>query len=825
MATNYPSNFTALNSSQSKNLNIVLAIDGLAVTFSLQQTYKRVAYGDPGITYGLPGLVYGGLYIDQSSYPYISSESSLSIQQRLEPEQGRASISQLSIVLIDKDGYVSKLVSPGGGVLTEILGQSVKIYVGYQNSGYPGDYYVAYQGIITTVTTQAGRITLGFGDANQKRRQAAFKLAKASLQTAITGSPTTIYTDTTNFYQIGNTGIDPLDLNVKCYLKIDNEVIQYGRIPFSGQVTNLTRGSRGTVSADHAAGVDILNTIQIEGHPLTIALKIMLSGWNGPYLSGQTFQALGTNGTSSLANAILIDSTKDAVLDYGLSVGDFVTVTRPDSTFTTYTITAIESGQGLQNRVLRTDLPTAYVAAATGYTLAFRSQFDTLPVLAGLKMSPQDIDVAAHISIRDTYLIDASYYMQVYIQSQQTGKEFIEQQLFLPIGCYSLTRFGKLSVNITKTPIASSTLVFLTPDNIIDAEQITQTRSMNNRKFFNQIQYNYDQDDSGKYTSVYRALDTDSLNQIGILNLLPISSNGLKSSFGASALISSVSTKLLNRYRRAASEIKLKVNFGTGAQIEVGDVVALKDNGNLKITNFANGSRNIGITLYEVIDKTTDIKSGLVTLGLISGEFGSAADRFGTISPSSVVTTGSSTTSVRVLASYGASLEQSKWQDYIGQPVVVRDPDWTTVTQVTLTGIDTATTPIALTVSPALASPPAAGYIVDIPTYPDTTIAAQNAAYKAIHAFMDPSVACLAGGSTQSFKVSLTDITKFVVGAVLLIRDTTWSAISPEVSVVAVNATTGTVTVSASLGFSPGSGYYAEIVGFKDGGAGYRVYS
>jgi len=821
---NYPANFSALNSSQSKALNLVLEIDGLGVTFSLRQTYKRADYGDPGLVYGLAGLTYGGLYIDDTSLPYISTESSLSIQQRLEPEQGRASISQMSIVLIDKDGYVSNIVSPGGSVLPEILGRSIKIRVGYEQSGYPDDYYIAYRGIITTVTTQAGRVTLGFGDANQKRRQAAFKLAKSTLDVAITGLPTTIYTDTDNFYQIGRTGIDPIDFDTKCYLKIDDEVIQYGNIPFSGQVTSLTRGQRGTTSANHASGVDILNTIQIQGHPITVALKIMLSGWNGPYLSGETFQALGTNGSSSLTNGILLNSEKDAVLDYGLSVGDSVTVTRPDTTFSTYMITAIEGGQGLQNRVLRTDSPTGYLADATGYTLSFRSQFDTLPVLAGLKMSPQDVDVAGHIAIRDTDLTDASYYVQLYVQSQQVGKEFIEQQLYLPFGLYSLTKFGKLSVALTKTPIATSDLVFLSVDNILEAENITQTRSMNSRKFFNEIQFNYDQADDGKYLSVRRSLDTDSLNEIGILSILPISSNGLKTSLGAATVVTNISTKLLNRYKRGAYEIKVKVNFGTGAEIEVGDVVAIQDNGTLHITNFDTGERDLETTLFEVIDKTMDVKSGTVSLGLISGQFGSAADRFGTISPSSVVATGSTASSIRVATSYGAALEQDKWQDYIGQPIIIRDSDWTSVTQVTLSSIDTATTPIALNVSPALGSVPPAGYIVDIPPYPNTTYRAENSLYKSLHGFMDPSVPCLAGGSAFGFVVSGADIDQFLVGATLLVRDTNWSTVSPEVRVAAVDPGTNTVTVAASLGFSPGVGYYAEIVGFKDGGAGYRVY-
>lgn len=820
---NFPSTYTQLNANKTKLLNLVLEIDGLSTRYSIAPTYSTVTYGMAGLTYGLAGLVYGGNVIDNDTKPYISMESTLTISQRLEPEQGRASISQMSLVLIDKDGEVSNVVSPGGTALPEILGRAVTIRVGYQASGYPDDYYVAYRGIITTVTVQSGRVTLQFGDANQKRRSAVFKLAKETLDTAIIGSPTTIFTQTDNFYQIGAPG-DPVDANVKCYLAIEDEVIQYGQILTPGQITAITRGQRGTVAADHAAGVDIQNTIQLEGHPMTLALKIMLSGWNGPYLSGETFQALGTNGSVAVTNGILLEADKDADLDYGLTVGDTVIVTDPSLVQTSYTITAIEDGQGRQNRVLRTSTPTPSVPVATGYTLAFRSQFDTLPVLAGLKLSPRDVDVAGHLELKNTDLVDAAYYMQLYVQSQQVGKEFIEQQLYLPIGCYSLTRFGRLSVNITKTPLASSLLQFLTVDNILDPEQITEVRGMNTRKFFNEIQYNFDQADDGRYLSVRRSLDTTSLNQIGILQLLPISSNGLKTAFGADTLIATISTRLLDRYKRAAYEIKVKTNFETGSLIEVGDVVALYDNGTLHLTNFFTGERDLGTTLFEVIDRSLDVKTGVVSLGLISGQFGSASDRFGTISPSSIVTTGSTTTTIRISPSYGAALEELKWEDYIGQQIMVRNDDWTSVQYATLDSIDTVTSPVGLVVSPALSVAPSSGYKVEVPEYPTSANPKVNQLYKVIHCFCDPTVPLTGGSGQYAFTVSAGNIGKFLVNAIVKIRDATWTSVSPEVKIVAVDAGTNTVTVDNALGFTPTSSYYADLVGFADGGAGYRVY-
>lgn len=829
--TNYPTNYTLGLSSVSKPLNMVFEIDGVDYVFSIQPTFHRFVYGDP-YTYGTPGLYYGASVQVANNKAYISDKSTMTISQRLEPEQGRASTSTFSIVMIDKNAEISELLGTSGAIIPEILGRSCKILVGFANTSYPQDYYVAFRGIINNVQTQAGQVTFSLGDANQKRRQATFQVQKTVLSGPVSNSALTIpVVDAGDFYQPILGPDATYDTAVTLYCAIEDEILQYSTSTTT-QINAVSRGARGTTAVAHITNTEIVHTCQLYGHPLTLALKIMLSGWNGPFQTGLVPQAVGTNliPGSGVVNAIVLPPGDSATQDYGLTVGDYVTISGSASGNNgTYQITAIEDGLDQPDGVLRIATPLTLESGGS-LALALRSKYDTLPTAIGLKLSPKDVDVAGHEDLRDNYLNTGIYVMSLYVNSQQTGKDFLESQLYYPVGCYSLTRYGQMSVNQTRSPIANANLQFINLGNVIGAENITNARGLNSRKFFNSIQFQYDvRDDNSTYTSVLRSLDTDSLNLIGITSLLPINSQGLKSSLGAADLVSKVSLNLLNRYKRGAYEISLKVNFQVGSRIEAGDVVAVQDNGYLQITDFNTGERNLGTQLYEVTDRSMDLKTGEVTLKLVSGITGSASDRFGVVSPSSIVSSlaGSTTTSIRVDSSYnptGTTDETIKWQDYIGLPVRVRNEDYSVSGEAVLNGTSNATTPYTLNLASSLPFTPTAGMIVEVPEYPTSTSPGVNALYKAIHAFTDPLVPIVSGISDTQFTVGAGDIAKFHHDVAIYVRTDNFSQISPSVVVSAVDTSTNTVTVQTSLGFTPSSLHYVELVGFADSGAGYRIY-
>ncbi len=606
-----------------------------------------------------------------------------------------------------------------------------------------------------------------------------------------------------------------------------------------------------------SSGEDIAFMLEFTDHPMNIACSIMLSGWGGPFITDQRCTGLGTaNGTTSSPYSILLPPGVDAKRDYGLTaglasstdvckLGDMVTVTGsvyPSTNNTDWIITNISAGPDNDNQVLT--VAYAYGASPgmtldtfSGIRLAFRSKYDRLPKEYGLKLSPKFVDVEAHELLRDVYLTDAGYRIAPLIQQQQAGKEFIESQCYLPFGCYAVTKFGRLSVSLTKPPLAGGSLVELNSSNIINPQNITVTRGLNNRRFFNQVQYQYNQSDTGRYFSVYRAIDTDSLNRIGLMNILPINSTGVKSSIngaltGSESVIESVAQAFLNRFGNVAFEIRMTVNLEAGSRIEAGDIVQVADDGTLGITNLATGTRDLGVVLFEVIDRTLDMKGGYCNLTLLSNVGFLASDRFGVISPSSLVdnsgaSTAPTTSTFGILPSFGSLYgadEWRKWTSYVGQSVIVYSQDWTVSGTSTIAAVDIPTINYPggkITLSPALAFTPGTNYTISLDNYSTNTNPAVNAYSKQANVFLDPTVTVTNGVNETTFDVALVDASKFLENAYIYLHNVDYTRRSPTVQVKSVNTLTGRIVVRATLNFVPQSGDFVELIGFPDGQAGY----
>lgn len=832
MATTiYPERYLNLLESQSKQLATVVVIEGVSDVLTNVPIYEKVRYGDSGIFYGTPGLVYGALRLKTNVKPYLQVDGNLVIGQKIEPEQGRGGISTLSLNFIDKDGYMSRLISPGV-VVDELLGnKAVKIFTGFVNSSFPDDYFVVFRGFVSGTYSSPAKVTLKISDPNFKRKGQVFRTSKTELtapMTTLDTVATMVRTD--GLFERISGDLTGFDSSVTTYLKINDEVMTYTALtsPTTIAVTRGGGASRGTVVAAHASGDTVENSIQLQGNPIDIALKLMLSGWNGPFVSGIPCDAIGNSGDPNIANAnnlILVGSNLDTDLEYGLTVGDVVRVAGSSmGNDGSYTITNILDSGGYSNRLLVVSGTLAPESPATGVTLAFRSKYDTLPVGCGLKMKPSEVDVLTHESVRDTFINGSGYQVQLYYTDRQQGKEQIEKEMFLPFGIYSLTRYGRVSCGITKPPIADEKLTFVTPSEIIDPQNIRVERAVDNRRYYNQVVYSYNKDDQGFFGRIESLIDSTSLNLSTVSSPLPIASAGLKSSLGAASVISNRGTFILNRYKSGAVEITMKVFWQVGAVIEVGDVVALQDNGVLKVTNFSDGSRDLGTNLWEVIQRTMNLKDGFVTITLLSQLGFNLSDRYATISPSSLVSTASTTTRVRFKDSFGAQFpgnEKKKWERFTGLPIIVHSPDYTTrYGTANLIGID-PTDAYALLLDAPLGFTPQVDDIIEIGDYPLTNPSAEaSKLYKTLFAFIDPTLTVVSGTSQTQFDISLLDAALLIAGQLISVHSVGYSIESPEVEVVSVIGTT--VIVDSPLGFIPAAGQQIELVGFIDGGGAYR---
>lgn len=1033
-----PNNFITLNTEQTKQLVIVVEIDGVDLITN-RPLYSKLKYGDPGIFYGGDGLVYGGLNRVQNVHDIIDlDKASMVIAQRLEPEQGRGAIQQIALTFVDKDQYVTEVIARGP-VIPEILGRSVRVWIGYQQSSYPDDYFIVFRGVVTSVDSMPGYVTLQFSDPNAKRREQVCYTPQVPL--AATLSPTDTIVAVLNnqdFYQhiLGPNGTydvngpwntdgtyNPLatrTTGVRTFLIVEDECIEYGPLGFlstetaeiqnlkylgvvsgatgvtvayttggtagsevvtvigstitvqiqsgvstanqiktailasgpaaaivtpelfagsitlqnvaytfaSPQLNDVTisytsgapsptpivttgahsvtvqiqsgittasaivaaissssavaafgitatvtpvghgpdtqtapagpisiganpqtapagpalvalgfdgclRGARGTTAAAHSVDATVSSAIQLTENAMTLALKMMLSGWNGPWITGVELFSIVQTGDGVLLNqpgAIILPTSIDAVRDYGLVAGDYVTISASSAgNDTTTTITRFGDIEGQANRIIYTadtglniEFPTSGPVTAVA---AFRSQYDTWPVAAASALTPPDVDVAGHIALYNNWLSDPGDSYRFFIKETIGNlKQFIEMQVYLPVSAYSLTKRGQLSVNITKPPLVQGSLLVLNADNVKEPDKIKISRATNNRKFYNEVDYSYDFDDSGTATNKLNILNTDSLSIIGISVIMPIEAQGVRTDLGSVPLLTTRANDFLTRYKYGAAIVECTTNWEYGVQIEAGDIVALQDDGVLQISNFDTGTRNLGTQLFEVVNRSLDVKSGDCKLQLISGIGLSITDRYAVVSPSSQVVSGDSS-EIMIEDSFGAQYpgdEVKKWKNFVGQPIQLHTADYSEVYTATIVGFDTSNNYRIFIGSLSSLPPDFSVLIMDIPPYPNSSSKTLNSMYKALFASFSPTVPIVSGASTTQFDVGAGDVAKFFIGCFVRVEKTDYSVTSgsTEIQVSGISGTT--ITLASALPFTPDSTYQVTSIGFPDGLGTYR---
>jgi hypothetical protein len=611
------------------------------------------------------------------------------------------------------------------------------------------------------------------------------------------------------------------------------------------QMAVISRGARSTAAATHdvqaavAAGLQVGDRVFTE-NAIDMALKIMLSGWNGPWITGVEILSIGPEPDSmsfiTTTNFITLPSNIDAVADYGLVAGDFISVQESavSSNNNVYLqIVRFADFNGQSNRLIYLN-GTLTKEQDTPATASFRSQYDVYPVDAGLRLTPKDVDIAQHLYIKQTFLGTNGNDLIFFITSAETsGKDFISSQIYLPIGAYSLTRYGKLSVNYHSPPIANQSILTLNKDNILKPDQIHITRALNNRAFYDEIDLTYNYDDSGNALSNVAILDAPSYDLIQVDTALPIDARGVYQGYSSNLLIQRANFLLL-RYKRGAVMLKLTINWEAGSVCEVGDIALIQDSdGVLQISNFNTGERGLGNVLFEVIDRSFNIKEGNVAIQLVGNIGASVTDRFAVISPSSIVGTGSTTNQVIITDSFGALFpgdESKKYELYVGQQILVHSFDYSVMQLCTLESIDTAN--IYMLHVSTLGFTPLPGYIVDIPDYPTSVDPTINELYKLVHCFLDPTVVVVTGVDERNFTVSSGDISKFTIGLPVRIHNYNYSkdsspggggftvtGASSDLSVTAIDTGTNTITVNFAMGFVADNTCFCDLIGFEDANA------
>lgn len=168
---------------------LVLKIEGYERVFNntLVKTYIKI--GDPGLKIGEPlppelaVWKIGGFktVAEQSPFVNFNIGTTTKLTQKLDPSRGLgSSVSQMNIVLVDKNEEITNFISPGK-ILAEVLGRRVTIELGLEGSSYPQDYNVIFRGNIQDVESAAGSITLSLNNTEERKRRTIFPPASTVL--------------------------------------------------------------------------------------------------------------------------------------------------------------------------------------------------------------------------------------------------------------------------------------------------------------------------------------------------------------------------------------------------------------------------------------------------------------------------------------------------------------------------------------------------------------------------------------------------------------------------------------------------------------------
>ena len=787
-------------------VSIILEIDGFDYKFGSITLEEELNFDLDAETFD-SGLLFDTNISDPDSRAWVNLEGTTkNITSQLSIDKGIESVKSFTVDLLDKDGELSQIFTPGHTV-EDVLGQRAKVYLGFKGGLHPVDSLLIMEGVIGQYTfTGKGTCKVVIDHATQLKRQEIFVAHKTKLDGALASGATSIdVVDGSGFIVP-----DPASPELLPHVRIGDEIIQYYTIS-GNTLTFCGRERLGTTQpVSHDDGTEVTSFYRLGGNAIDLALKLMLSG--GGYALEKSVTSFGIlSTTSTIANSILID-TPDIETEYGLVYGDYVQITGSDSNDMTTQIIDFGKVNETQSYIITIDnLVNEDEQTAT---VKFKSQYDKLSEGAG--MLPTQVDVARHEYWLDLFSSNFPLMAFSFEDSIQID-EFINKELYRPCNLYS-TPGAKASVKMTIPPLSDIYTKTLNESNVVNPSKISVKRSLNSYHY-NTVVYKYNPNvlDLSTYLNGKVVMNNDSLTRIGVgKKVLKINSQGFKDDTDTSNALTIGATRFLDRYKFAAESFSVETFFSTGSAIECGDIVVVDG---LNIYDSTSGTRDFTPKQFEVINKSISIGSAKIKLDLLSTSYG-LNGRYGVISPASKIDSGATTTNIPLKLSYGnTTKEYSKWENHIGATVRIHNEDWTFNETTVITGFDPGSENTAIC-SPALSAPPAEDYIFDSPTYDDGS-GDTLLTMKDMYCFITPKLTVTGVTDSTIFEVSVSDAAKLFAGASIEVHNSTYTS-ADEGTIDSVVGTT--VTLKSALSYTPNINDEIDLIGFVgDSGKPYRI--
>jgi hypothetical protein len=788
-----------------KQIQIILEIEGIGSLFGAIPVEKKFRYDD-GIKYDT-GVRYDSTVTDDSALPYIElSKTTRSISQQVTPDKGgTTSISVMNMALIDKNSEVSKLISFNNS--GEILSKKCTVYLNFKGGAHKEDSVPLYRGFISNVDYGNGLIILQISHPEKLKRQDLLTQATTALTADIDATQTTIPVLSTNDF------IASQDAS-KLYIRIDEELMEVVNIIGANSV-EVSRGQLNTFAATHDNEVEVVTNYTLNGNPLDLACKIMLSneGNTSEDITSGIIAFNNVDSTTIFQNSVIYESY-NIQEQLGLTVGDTLTISGSTSNDGDYVIDDFGTFDGGSYITLDSSINTEPV---TGVTTSYKSQFNVLPY--GLGMLPSEVDTQEHLDIRDQQGSNFTEYDFI-IKEDISGKDFIDTEIYYPQGLYNVPRKARASVKLTQPPVTSEITKTIDESLASNLDQIKIKRSVDTYRY-NEIVYNYNVDSiEDKYLKRQILISQSSKARVKAgTKQLKITSNGLKDNAQTDTVVTRISDRLNDRYKFGATIIKgVQVPYGYGYALEIGDVVPFGGPG-VKFNSGVTGNRGLDVALYEVINKSISLETGKVTLDLLETNFSNQA-RYAVIGSASKVTSGSTDTELVVTDFFTESdfgSQGAKWSEFVGERVQVRNDDWSDFAIRTLDSISVAN-PNRFALDSALPFTPGEGYILEPVDYDDSSQEIDSD-YKLKFVHINATSEITAVTDALSFDVL--DGSKVVEGSSIYVHSADYTRDSASELITIDSVVGNTVTLDSALPFTPQVGDLLEASNYLDGGAPY----
>lgn len=802
---------------------LILEIDGFDVIYGSSDIERNWRIGDEGVYIGRPDLFIGGVIKDPNCLSLIDPKKSTRvIQQQLEVDKGGSgSVQSIKIALVDQGGKVTEAMSPGYKV-DDVLGQEATVYLAFEGGAHPEDSFRMFQGVIDSVIPNAGFVTVSVSHPSKLEDKELFTPATTDTTAAILAADNMIpVVDNSEFFN----SVTFENTQLEQYIKIGDEIIKVGYMFNDGstfEFRGCTRGMFGTIAKDYSDVEEVNSYYKLKGDATDLALALLLSDGEQSFFADDIAVTSIVNVSSfeKVHNAVFFQGI-DVKEKYGLVVGDWIEVNgviNPLNEF--YEPMPARQITGFGENSLGTWLVVDGVALQEEISPAIKcrlkSRYNVLPDGCGL--NPRMVDIDQFIEVKGLLGAALAYYDDFKIDDEINAKDFINEQIFLPSGLYQVPRKGKISVDSTLPSIAGRESKVLNEYNILNADKLAVKRSIN-ENFYNAVIYKYDFDEleTDKPRRSERIIDLDSKNRIGTVKRLTIEAMGLGKTQEAISLIQRQNKLYLDRYKFAAESIVVETNLKTGFNIDISDTVILAAK-NLKLSDTRKGSREFSSRVMQVINKSFSF-SGKVELTLLDTSFSNEA-RYGTIAPSSIVM-GGTTTEILLKSPYrgldSTDSEKNKWQNYIGERVVVRSDDWTQIAETKILSFDDSNTRCAK-IEP-LPFTPTDGMWLDVPNY-DESDTREMETYKTLHPFLTPQIAVASATDEKTITVETGKGSEFFVDSIVNVHNADYSQ-DAESTVLSVLG--DVITLKKNLGFTPDNTHVIDLIGFNDGGLPYRI--